>query len=73
MPHLQLRRRQVDIRDHLGARVLHLQTRVQLQEEEVPILVVQVFHRPRVHVANQARQLHRGLRRSRASDGGTDY
>lgn len=62
-PCLQLGSRQVDIRDHLCAGVLHLQAGIQLQEVETAILAVEIFYRPRAHVAHSLGQADGTLQR----------
>lgn len=53
---------QVDVGDHLGRRVFHLEARVELEEaERVCLGHVEVLDRPERDVANEAREAHRRL------------
>ena len=63
---LELRGGQVEVGDDLGARVLDLEARVELEEVELRALgervrVVQVLDRARALVAHQTHQAHRCL------------
>jgi len=57
--HLDLRLHQVDARDLLRHRVLHLEARVHLDEVVLARAVQQELHRARVLVAHVPRQLDR--------------
>lgn len=50
---------QVDAGDHLGDRMLHLQTAIHLHEVEAAIRIEQEFHRARTHIARGRGPAHR--------------
>ena len=54
--HLELQGWQVDVGDHLGTRMLHLEPRVQLQEVELSVVMVEVLHCPGTDVADHLGQ-----------------
>jgi hypothetical protein len=58
--HLQLRGRDVDARNELGDRVLHLQARVQLQKVVLVIVRVQILDRADARVADLFGEAHGG-------------
>lgn len=59
---LQLGSGQVDVGHHLGARVFHLKTRVELQEIEAAVLAVEVLDCTGTYVTHHLSQLHCALR-----------
>lgn len=60
-PYLELGGRKVYVCNHLSTRMFHLQTRVQLQEIEVAVIVIEVLHRACVDVSNYPCQLNGSL------------
>ena len=64
---MQLCGGQVDVGHHFSAGVLHLETRVELQEVEAAVLAVEILHGASAHVAHHLSELHRTLEQGKTS------